>query len=64
MYVSVVHYHVDSGQMSNAACGSDPPPTSHFPSPSPDILFSPFIPCFSPPLFLSTVFSVFPFLRS
>lgn len=47
MYVSVVHYHVNSGQMSNAACGSDPPPTSHFPSPSPDILFSPFIPCFS-----------------
>lgn len=30
LYVCIVHYHVNSGQISNAVCGSDPPPTSCF----------------------------------
>lgn len=48
MYVNVVNFHVNRGEMSNAACVSDPPPTFHFPSPSPSIPFlSLFIPCFS-----------------
>ncbi len=47
MYVYIVHYHVNSGQMSNAVCGSDPPPplTLSF-SQHPSLIF-PVIPCFS-----------------
>lgn len=51
MYVNVVYYHVNTGQMSSTACVSDSPPTFHFPSPN--IPFFSFHSLLFPPLFLS-----------
>lgn len=64
MYVNVVYDHVNSGQMSSAACVSDPPPTLHFPSPNIPFFLFLFLAFPSSFSLLSTVFSVFPSLRS